>query len=75
MQGEKILRGRGEGSSQVEIREVLIKILKQTKINKGCVEADRGWLFSTSHWQAIFSGILENRVLKHSSYLGEQLFS
>lgn len=31
---------RGEGSSQVEIREVLIKILKQTKINKGCVEAD-----------------------------------
>lgn len=40
---------RGEGSSQVEIREVLIKILKQTKINKGCVEVDRGQLFSTSH--------------------------
>lgn len=40
---------RGEGSSQVEIREVLIKILKQIKINKGCVEVDRGQLFSTSH--------------------------
>lgn len=45
--GEKYCGGARGGSSQVQIREVLI--VKQTKINEGYVETDREQLFSSSH--------------------------